>query len=67
LPVICLAPAEVLGSRSIHPCDEGGFVMRRWTATVAILAAIALGVPLAGASPALAGGKPMPAVAPARP
>jgi hypothetical protein len=60
LPVICLAPAEELGSRSIHPRDGGGFMMRRWTAIVAMLATIALGVPLGGTSPAVAGGKPMP-------
>jgi hypothetical protein len=42
--VICLAPAEELGSRSIHPRGEGGFMMRRWTAIVAMLATIALGV-----------------------
>jgi len=35
-------------------------MMRRWTAIVAMLATIALGVPLGGTSPAVAGGKPMP-------
>jgi hypothetical protein len=37
-------------------------VMRRWTATVAVMAAAAIIVPLVGASPAVAGGKPMPAM-----
>jgi len=37
--------------------------MRRWTAAVAITTTAVLGVSFGGASPAVAGGKPMPAVA----